>query len=1162
MILQIFDIVANKIKKLLFSPWGLYLVVSLTFIGYLTTLWLPAKSVIAGHDSGLALNTGQFLLTRLSQWDDHINFGQDNSQHLGSITIHFLDHVSALVAGVNYAGNRVALFFWLSLLFLSAYLFAWELRSKLGKYFPILFPLFFVVNFYTLQSIFILERAKYGLIVALFALLYLAERIREKRNSPFTASVIMSIAFFVFNGGSWLGMPLYGGVAAVSLILFFYTFYLDFRIKNFAKTRGLASFLGLTLIGYILVNSYSLAPYLKTFLSGDYSQLTDTTIIRGNKGWLDYISQRTSPINILRMQGIPEWYASNNFASELHSYSAVYLNNRALVLFSFLIPVVAFASLLVAKTQEQKRLIGLFSLIVLFGVFFSAGTHAPLGTIYGLLYENIPGFSIFRSPIYKFGVMPTLGLTVLLAFTLSFLIEKGANAIKANNYRRLPHTGFIFCGLGIIIWFLYYNVIFTPEKIFTWRTPNYSTRVKLPEYLSSLDNFDNNNKRILIVPAFNKEWRNDNYSWGYWSLSTLFSVNSGLPIVSDDISLTENERSLVRNLYKAVEEGNSTVISKLANKLHIGYILLRKDTLDSNLWSGPANPDIYEKTLNDPSVFEKEFEEGPWQIFKVKNFVNQKISLATQLSRFTDVDAVANLSSEDENFILASKQKNDAESLITREVKSFTCESCLLEIGAPYAQLPIVNILPNSPLYFFKERRQSELFKKVNSAVEEKDALIGTVFVKVSELNTILSLKEDEKFAVKILDEINNHLDRIYFLLGKEGKNAQNFFQAKQIWSLANTVRANMQVHTNLADNPLVDETIRNKMLEIIKKSDTLENMHKDLTEARETWEYEKVYKPEFPTGRQSELIIDRESLPINAGNSTLPLTVTIDTSTSRYNLEPTFSNDRLSYLVPPLEDSTATLTLKFPEGENVYKPGILNLPSAENCTIGTIDQVGGNKHYIVKIKAPEDIVFFIKQSFKSDLKQKDSLYNDSKIKVEANQTYRFYYSPYGGTERATLYMCGLNKVKPGVGVKVVQIYAPTIYISSGQVSNNFDKAKVEYTKLTSSKYRVTVRNSEEPALLIFKERFSPLWNIYKQEPIPNGSLKEASYKHIPVDGYANAWLISDRDAQFIISYGSDRLLYFGMTVSSASILVLLTYLFFKMKSTFLAKKGRKTHER
>ena len=183
--------------------------------------WLPPGFALAGHDSGLPLDAKQFLLSRLYAWDDRLGFGLDNSANFGSLTIHFFDWISSVIAGTPYAGNYVSLFFWLGLIFLSAFIFAYQLKSVCGKPFVFILPVFLTFNFYVFQSVFMLERAKFGIFSATLLSLAVFFRMQEKKFSVITSAVLTSFIFSVFNGGGWFGITLYGGVAVILISLIF-----------------------------------------------------------------------------------------------------------------------------------------------------------------------------------------------------------------------------------------------------------------------------------------------------------------------------------------------------------------------------------------------------------------------------------------------------------------------------------------------------------------------------------------------------------------------------------------------------------------------------------------------------------------------------------------------------------------------------------------------------------------------------------------------------------------------------------------------------------------------------------------------------------------------------------------------------------------------------
>src|SRR3989344_5859568 len=305
-----------------------YLIVVL--VGLFATavfLWLPPGFSIAGHDSGLPLNAKNFLLTRLLAWDDRLGFGLDNSANFGSLTIHFFDWFFAFLAGTPYAGNYLSLFFWLGLIFVSAFIFAYQLKNILGKPFVFILPVFLTFNFYIFQSVFMLERAKFGIFSATLLLLAIYFRMLDRKISVLASSIISSFIFSVFNGGGWFGITLYGGVAVILISLILYDLIQGIVNRNLDKLRRTLIFIVLTMIFYIFLNFYSILPYSQNFISNDAPRLLRESTMEAHISWLRYVSRSTSLINLFRLFGVPDWYSEPNEINQtnvLHPYAPLY----------------------------------------------------------------------------------------------------------------------------------------------------------------------------------------------------------------------------------------------------------------------------------------------------------------------------------------------------------------------------------------------------------------------------------------------------------------------------------------------------------------------------------------------------------------------------------------------------------------------------------------------------------------------------------------------------------------------------------------------------------------------------------------------------------------------------------------------------------------------
>ena len=110
-----------------------------------------------------------------------------------------------------------------------------------------------------------------------------------------------------------------------------------------------------------------------------------------------------------------------------------------------LLPILVYGSLLFAK---KPKAIIYFALLGLLGVFLAKGVNPPLGSVYRLLFEHLPGFVMFRDPT-KFYTFISISYSMLIAFTLSRVQQVVFGKWKrAANF--LP---FIAIGLWVVLLF-------------------------------------------------------------------------------------------------------------------------------------------------------------------------------------------------------------------------------------------------------------------------------------------------------------------------------------------------------------------------------------------------------------------------------------------------------------------------------------------------------------------------------------------------------------------------------------------------------------------------------------------------------------------------------------------------------------------------------------
>lgn len=104
------------------------------------------------------------------------------------------------------------------------------------------------------------------------------------------------------------------------------------------------------------------------------------------------------------------------------SYPNMYFIKQPVVLISWVVPVLALLSPLIAK-KPRRLLAAVFLLIAIIGMLLTKQSSAPWPSLYLWLYERIPGFNLFREAS-KFYLLTALGYSGLLALGMEGLLAR------------------------------------------------------------------------------------------------------------------------------------------------------------------------------------------------------------------------------------------------------------------------------------------------------------------------------------------------------------------------------------------------------------------------------------------------------------------------------------------------------------------------------------------------------------------------------------------------------------------------------------------------------------------------------------------------------------------------------------------------------------------
>lgn len=1138
-------------KNILKKNWiwyGAYLIISIIGIWFLTKLWIPKDFIIAGHDSGLAINSGEFLKTRFYAWDDRIDFGSDNSPHFGSIIMHSIDYALSILAGVPYAGSQFAVFFWLSGIFTFSFIFSYSLKEKFGGYFVILYPIFFVFNFFILQSVFILERAKYELIFgAMIFLTLLLKILFNGKTNILKYSIVFSLIITIFNGGGWFGLPLYGALFVIASTALIFTTAFAVKEKSFLKLKKILTFYLLNLVFFIFLNAYSIFPYIITLINSDFAKVVSSSTISAGNEWLNYISRGSSFLNLFRLEGIPDWYLSDYSANPDHAYASLYLYNLKLVIISFLIPVIAlFGLLFPAKEKIEKYIISFFILLLLTSMFFVSGTNSPLGFLYEFFYTKIPGFNIFRSPYYKFAPAYLIAFSFLLSYSLSKVISY----IRFNNLLKLMLVLLIAFG-----WFKYHKIIFNSNEIFTWQ-PNKSTLVQIPNYIDEFGKWINENDingRILVTPPFDKTWRDDSYKWGYWSLSPLPSLLSKKAnFVSNDLNIYPGEEGWVKELYSTLLLKDKENFFRLADRLGIKYLLWKEDYLVDNR----EEQELYKNSINwfsdsEYVVLSKKI--GYWSLYSLENSEPEKPFILTEnIFSISKEYEYFETQIHDDKFnsgywVDSKYATDDLKSTLKKVVYPLNCESCQIENLGKYTSIPAVRILPNSPFYKIKQQWNRRELDEAKDDQAKVGSYLGLVMIKFSEVISMNELDIEKKFIDGGLKDISSYLQSITDIVLNSQIDMTSFYLVSRIYETLNPLQKYFRDYVSRSNYNFENSFAKEDVLKILWQIYSLKTLFNPLTNDTNRWSDQKYYDLSLLSNSTYNLLIDLETLPVDLyGNKIKPEKIILNDSNKELKLEN--SLDKIRFLETDVKSFTneSGISLHFSGLPDLFRDDggkRLDFPEGtRGCLEGRINNFNSSRMYrlyISSIKDIDNLRLYIKSENNSTVSN-GFLLGDIEVDIPAGldqKSFEYIYAPSINSSKPKIFLCRSDESVPlAANIKVKEIYSPVIYAVNDISKLSIETPSVTYSKINPTKYMIKTENSDKDRVLVFNTRYSGLWELH------NVDEQKILTDHFMVDGYANGWLIKKGNPQNLIltykpQYWYDR----GKIVSIVSLLAVLT---------------------
>lgn len=1070
-------------------------------------LWFRPGQIMVGHDNTYPLEAKPFLQNRLSTWS-HNFFGHDQSLIMGTIPIHALDSLPTILGADRISGQKIVYVIWFFMIGVSAYVLSSVLAPS-SRVFKLISVLFYQFNFFILQGWWIGEKSKFSAYIAQPIIIALSILVARGSISVLSGSILVSFTMFFFNAGGLYGIPLYGGLMVVVGCFVVWTLIAAILRKQWGALGRMFSFFLLSFVLTIGINAYYILPAVAKIRSGNSPVLSQIGGSSGALSWADQISASASFINLMRLQGIPDWYDNPD-----HPFSRDYLTNPILIGASFLFSILVFAGFLTARKRgTSKSWVGLFFLVYLVGIFFTAGTHPPLGFIYQMFVERIPGFFIFRSPFYKFAGS--------IMFAQAFLTGALVDSLSAK-WRKI-------IGVSIGIGLLIYSAPFFKGNFFQWRE-GFSTRLTVPDYVFSFGQWleQNKNARVLMVPPNSPTFGYSLYNWGYLSFQALPTLVSKNSMIINNDQINQSERDLVETLYVAIANGNRARMEKLIRLLGITHVLVAHDTVTDVESILPLAASTYEQGLLTSGYFRKQTQFGQWVLYENIDSTRSKFVLAEGLdvvgSPMSEVSAFIDHLGEEALFISDDNFYDSKNPPIIAP----TCANCP-SAARPIIVFPTRPILPGDPFYpvltflgRFKDKP-----KEPKSAIY---ALLGMTIKQTAEFKELVIAQK--RITPDLVETYRSTLNKIIERFNDLSTMKDRILVSRDITEYLrqelNYLRPTLGTYLLGGENA----TLVGEIVESISVAETKLKSYSQLYGAINTrlYEFTTKYGANYQFFINTADLISKkdESVPIlmtiDGKESKLPDTLNLQAGSHDINLAFPEISDQTLVLEPietdfsiPGETSCFGVVVKDITGGTLHQLNILYTNNYSDQLLLYVWEISENrKHLAVAHRlGPSEFAEEIKEAWTVNPQTQELTIAACADKITQ--------------ERASGYLSlSLSRL---LYPRIVLIPENQAVVSKSQEINIQD--------LSPTRYQVKLPDGSGEKVLVFYERYDPWWEI-----------KGVAAKHILINGFANGWIISDPKGQTIeLFYRGDTYFRWGIYISGGVLLISFAVLWRKRKT-------------
>jgi len=563
--------------------------------GLLSLTWFRGDFLINGGDMLMPPNRWQHFIRSIYAWDTN-SLGGANARIIAEIVPYNTFLVLSEAVGLSLVNTNKL---WFYLMFTSAglsmyFLTTIVIKGRHRQLAGIISALFYMMNPYA--AIYLIPQFWiYVVFLPLILGLYV-KGLNEQKELKYI--FLMSAVWVLVSGAGYVN-PKFALLHWAPLILYLMFDILVRRNKE-EITRSLR-FTCMLLIVWVALNAYWILPVAFTLNETIAlpSKIYETIGITR----LASYQLNSAPIyDAVRLMGF--WALDATYKGFPYYYWAQTYRTALLTGIGFLIPILAFSSLL---SKPRRKDVLFFGVVAIVGLFLMNGAYPPFGFINVYLVSYVPLALEVLSPPYQIaGMYVVLGYAFLLGYAISIFYDKMSRIKLRFSLRTTRILGFVSVGfLTFLIIGVYAFPIWTGEVIYSGNEIIASGRFNIPSYYYDASNWlDAQPEEFRIFPLPYSVIGYGAYTWQPKGFNGPDPTESTL---QRSVVSSISGEGIGLYVAKSIVGGTSVELPKVLALMNVKYVLFHRDAnwefLEGNEWYISISLDSFQSFLRTQNGF-------------------------------------------------------------------------------------------------------------------------------------------------------------------------------------------------------------------------------------------------------------------------------------------------------------------------------------------------------------------------------------------------------------------------------------------------------------------------------------------------------------------------------------------------------------------------------